>query len=70
MSYEDYEILYESERNEDNIPLAIVEYDPTSNKPFMVYELTPGENEYHGYSGEDTLEKAISVADELANFWR
>jgi hypothetical protein len=53
--YGEYEILFQLKH-------ALVEYDPSSNRPFMVYEGSEGE--WNAYSGEDTLETAKEVARE------
>jgi len=63
--YTDYEILFGTPKEVGGKSKAVVEYDSTSNKPFMVYELNEGNLEYTPYSGEDTLEKAIEVAESL-----
>lgn len=63
--YKDYEILYKTKATVKNKSLAIVEYDSTSNKPFMVYGLNRETLEYELYSGENDLDFAIGVADNL-----
>jgi len=63
--YKDYEILYKTKTTIKSKSLAVVEYDSTSNKPFMVYELNKETLEYELYSGEDDLDFAIEVADNL-----
>ena len=55
--YSDYEILFELKH-------AKVEYDSSSNKPFMVLTGNYETGEWEIYSGEDTLEKAKEVARE------
>ena len=65
MDYTDYEILYSTDKKTNGKSNAVVEYNSTSNKPFMVYELNKDTLEYESYSGEDNLEKAIDVADNL-----
>lgn len=63
--YQEYEILYETEEEYQGKSLAVVEYDPSSNKPFMVYKLNMETMEYEPYSGEDELDFAVGVADDL-----
>lgn len=53
--YGEYEVLFKLKH-------ALVEYDPSSNRPFMVYE--GNEGNMNAYSGEDTLETAKAVARE------
>ena len=65
MEYQDYEILFETKKTTNNKANVVVEYDSTSNKPFMVYELNIETMEYEPYSGEDTLEIGIDVAKSL-----
>jgi len=65
MDYTDYEILYSTEEKTNGKSNVVVEYDSTSNKPFMVYQLNVETLEYESYSGEDDLETAIDVANNL-----
>jgi len=60
--YSEYEILFKHNTKFENKSISVVEYDPSSNKPFMVYFLNKESLEYELYSGEDTLEFAIEVA--------
>ena len=62
-NYTDYDILFYTDEQINGKAKAIVEYDSSSNKPFMVYEITFINDEYTPYSGEDTLDKAIAVAN-------
>jgi len=61
--FSDYEILYETP--EKNKRHAIVMYDSTVNKPFLVYQLNIETSEYELFSGEDELDFAIGVANSL-----
>ena len=61
--YYDYEILYSSNEKFDSKSLGLVEYDSTSNKPFMVYLLNTDTMDYEPFSGEDDLDTAINVVD-------
>ena len=63
--YEEYEILYGTEEETDGKEHCVVEYDPSSNRPFMVYQLNLTSMEYELYSGEDTLDTAISVCNNI-----
>jgi len=65
MDYTDYEILYSTEEKTNGKSNVVVEYDSTSNKPFMAYQLNVETLEYESYSGEDDLETAIDVANNL-----
>lgn len=61
--YEDYEILYQTDEEYDGKSLGVVEYDSSSNKPFMVYILNKDTMDYESFSGEDDLDTAIDVVD-------
>lgn len=65
MEYQEYEILFESKEKFNNKSNVVIEYDYTSNKPFMVYVLNHKTMEYEPYSGENDLETAIDVANNL-----
>jgi len=63
VKYLEYEELFAqgTYKGQDKV---LVEFDPYSNRPFMVYELNKDDLQYSCYSGEDTLERAIDVAKE------
>ena len=54
MKYPEYAVVYESKK-------GLVEYDSTSNRPFIVYKKT--ETELDRWSGED--EKTSEEDDEI-----
>lgn len=61
--YDDYEILYQTDDEYEGKSLGVVEYDSSSNKPFMVYILNIDTMDYEFFSGEDDLDTAINVVD-------